>query len=199
AFVQKLLPNNATAKGKIALSVDPENGVTFGPGVRQRVSIPGHIDASAVVLRDFALELPDPSELEAATAPALALIATIAGSLGPMAAVSGGRGGELDFPGDAVLGGTADPPALAIRPPHGAGLTVDAGPVKGGGYVQHEQDVYGGALDLAIGPVEIKAVGLISTDPFSLVLVLSVEFKPGIQLSFGFTLNGVGGLLALEP
>ena len=93
----------------------------------------------------------------------------------------------------------SDPPAtMSVRPPTGGGLSIDAGPVRGGGYVSHKGNEYGGVLQLAIGPIEIKAIGLISTEPFSLVLVLSVEFNPGIQLSFGFTLNGVGGLLALE-
>jgi hypothetical protein len=68
----------------------------------------------------------------------------------------------------------------------------------GGGFVARIGTDYGGALDLALGPIDIKAVGLIGTEPFSLVLVLSVRFMPAIQLSFGFTLNAVGGLLAIE-
>ena len=39
---------------------------------------------------------------------------------------------------------------------------------------------------------------MIGTDPFSLVVVIGVHFMPKIELSFGFTLSGIGGLLAIE-
>ncbi len=49
------------------------------------------------------------------------------------------------------------------------------------------------------GPVEVKAVGLLTLRPgFALVVVMSVEFTPAIDLSFGFTLNAVGGILGIE-
>src|SRR5262249_46642912 len=133
-FVRKLVPASANAKGKVTLTVSPTDGITFGPGVRHRISIPGHVDAFGVELRDFAIELPDPGELGAGTVPTLALTATIAGTLGPISAVVEGVGVELDILADAVIAGTDNPLALAVRPPHGAGLSVDAGPVKGGGY-----------------------------------------------------------------
>ena len=49
----------------------------------------------------------------------------------------------------------------------------------------------------------VKAVGIINTKMpdgspgFSLLILISAEFTP-IQLSFGFTLNGVGGLIGLN-
>ena len=49
----------------------------------------------------------------------------------------------------------------------------------------------------------IKAFGIINTrmpdgsDGFSLLIIITAEFTP-IQLGFGFTLNGVGGLLGLN-
>jgi hypothetical protein len=65
-------------------------------------------------------------------------------------------------------------------------------------------------LELRISAISIKAIGLLDTrlpsgrPGFSFLLIVSAEFSP-IQLGFGFTLNGVGGLaginrgLAIEP
>ncbi len=199
AFVAQLLPGAGKAPSNLGISIDTVKGLTFGAGVRHRIALPGKIDLPGIDFRDFAIELPLKSELSGTSSPnALELTATIAGALGPIKAVVDGTGLQLVLDTDAIASGHGAPASIEAKPPTGAGLTVDVGPVKGGGYVSHSGHDYGGALDLAIGPIEIKAVGLISTDPFSMVLVLSVEFLPGIQLSFGFTLNGVGGLVALE-
>jgi hypothetical protein len=94
----------------------------------------------------------------------------------------------------------------SFRPPRGAGLSIDTGIVKGGGYLYFDPDKgeYAGVAELSIADlVTVKAIGLISTkmpdgtDGFSLLIIISAEFTP-IQLGFGFTLNGVGGLLGLN-
>ncbi len=52
--------------------------------------------------------------------------------------------------------------------------------------------------------VEVTAIGIINTkmpdgsDGFAFLAIISVEFNPGIQLGFGFTLLGVGGLVGLN-
>jgi hypothetical protein len=54
-------------------------------------------------------------------------------------------------------------------------------------------------LQLRLGPVEVKAVGLLTLEPsFALVVVMSIEFFPPIDLTFGFTLNAVGGVVGIE-
>src|SRR5262249_34982563 len=75
---------------------------------------------------------------------------------------------------------------------------IDTGLVRGGGYLGERPPGFGGALDLRIGPVEVRAVGLLQLDPFALVMVMSVEFRPPIDLTFGFTLNAVGGVIGIE-
>ncbi len=94
----------------------------------------------------------------------------------------------------------------AFVPPKGAGIVIDAKIAKGGGFLffdtkKHE---YFGAIELEIkGLFALKAVGIIRTrddsgkELFSLLILVTAEFSP-IQLGFGFTLNGVGGLLALN-
>ena len=95
---------------------------------------------------------------------------------------------------------------LGFKPPDGVGLELDAGGFKGGGFLICDSDKgeYAGGLELTFaGFISVRAVGILSTrmpdgsDGFSLLLIIVSEFPP-IQLSFGFTLLGVGGLLGLN-
>lgn len=189
-FVNQVLVANASATATLAVSVDTAKGLRFQAGAKARADIDGQLALPGVELRGLGIEIPDSTPL------GLALTGTVRGNLGPIAAVIQGAGVALVFDPSKI--GSGNPIALTLQPPSGAGLTVDAGVIHGGGFVMHTGSEYGGALDLSLGPIEIKAIGLVGTDPFSLVLVLSVEFIPPIQLSFGFTLNTVGGILALE-
>lgn len=189
-FVDQVLGANATARAALTVSADTVRGLRFQAGAKARADLDGQLDLPGVELRGLGIEILDGGP------PGLALTGTVGGSLGPIAAVIQGAGVALVL--DTGQLGHGNPVGLALQPPTGAALTVDAGVIHGGGFVQHQGSEYGGALDLNLGPVEIKAVGLVGTEPFSLVLVLSVDFSPAIQLSFGFTLNAVGGLLALE-
>jgi hypothetical protein len=191
-FVRQLFGSaRGAATVTLAIGLDTANGLTFQGGVKHRIDLPGSLSVPGVELQDLGLEVPPDGPLT------LALTGTIAGALGPISAIVQGAGVTLTIDPNELLGGQ-QPVSLALQPPSGAGLRVDAGLVKGGGFLSSKAGVYGGALDLKIGPIEIKAVGLLATSPFSLVLVLSVEFTPAIQLSFGFTLNAVGGLLAIN-
>lgn len=96
--------------------------------------------------------------------------------------------------------------AFAFKPPKGAGLSVDAGVVKGGGYLHFDPPAseYFGALELSFqGVIDLKAFGIINTKfpdghrGFAFLVLVTAEFAP-IQLGFGFTLLGVGGLLSLN-
>jgi hypothetical protein len=86
------------------------------------------------------------------------------------------------------------------KPPTGTGLRIKTGIVTGGGYLRYKEDEgeYGGVLDLQFTKIGVTAAGLITFDPFSLVLVMGVHFLPKIELSFGFTLNGLGGIIAIN-
>ena len=96
--------------------------------------------------------------------------------------------------------------AFAFKPPKGAGLSVDTGVIKGGGYLHFDPDAgeYFGALELSFqGFIDLKAFGLINTKfpdghhGFAFLILITAEFAP-IQLGFGFTLLGVGGLLSVN-
>ena len=94
---------------------------------------------------------------------------------------------------------------IGFKPPDGVGLSVDAGVVVGGGYLFFDRDraEYAGVLQLEIGEIGVQAIGLLTTrmpdgsDGFSLLVIITAEFPP-IQLGFGFTLNGLGGLLGVN-
>ncbi len=94
----------------------------------------------------------------------------------------------------------------SFKPPEGIGLSIDAGGLKGGGILDFDPDhkEYFGAMELEFKDLfSMKAFGIINTrmpdgsDGFSLLIVITAEFTP-LQLGFGFTLNGVGGLLGLN-
>ncbi len=111
----------------------------------------------------------------------------------------------LTFP-DTESGGLPVDLGFSFKPPSGLGLTVDGGGFKGGGFLRFEPEFsrYSGMLELQFqDQFTLKAFGVLETElpngesGFSLIIVISAEFTP-IQLGFGFTLNGVGGLLGLH-
>jgi len=134
--------------------------------------------------------------------------ADIKAALGPLTAVVEGIGMTVDLELKDDRSGNAGllDVNLRFKPPKGVGLSLDAGPVKGGGYLffDFDNEEYVGALELSfVDIVTVKAIGLITTrmpdgsKGFSLLILISAEFTP-IQLGFGFTLNAVGGLLGLN-
>ncbi len=137
--------------------------------------------------------------------------ASINGKIGPLAASVERMGAimKIGFAdrGDASKGLGPLDLSLGFKPPNGVGLSIDASIVKGGGYLYFDFDKgeYAGALELVIaGFLALKAIGLVTTKMpdgtpgFSLLVIITAEFGTPIQLGYGFTLNGVGGLLGLN-
>ena len=137
----------------------------------------------------------------------LGLGSDLKGSLGPMTAILQdiGLNAVISFPSE---GGNLGPVQLDLgfRPPKGIGLSIDAGMIKGGGFLRFDPDKgeYFGALELSFqGIIDLKAFGIINTKMpdgskgFAFLILITAEFTP-IQLGFGFTLIGVGGLLGLN-
>lgn len=95
---------------------------------------------------------------------------------------------------------------FAFKPPTGIGISINTGVVIGGGYISFDPDKgeYAGVAELTvINLVSVKAIAIINTKlpdgskGFAFLLLITAEFTP-IQLGFGFTLNGVGGLIAIN-
>ena len=139
----------------------------------------------------------------------LELGADIRTVLGPFTAVveNMGLNTQLTFPDDRQ--GNMGPINLAIgfKPPNGIGLSLDAGVVKGGGYLLLDFDagMYAGALELDFeGLFGFTVIGIINTkfpdgsEGFSLLLLINVTFDTPITLGFNFFLSGIGGIIGFH-
>lgn len=130
----------------------------------------------------------------------------IAGSfqvaIGPFAGSIDRLGTKLNL-ANMLGGGGANPIASwGLKPPSGAGLSIDAGVIKGGGFLLFDpaRGEYGGILDIKLMQIGVKAIGLLSTNNpggWSLLLIITAQLPP-IQLGFGFTMTGIGGLLGVQ-
>ena len=100
------------------------------------------------------------------------------------------------------------PLALAPHPPTGGGLDLDLGIVSGGGFLSIDEAAgqYAGVFAARMLGIGVDATAIVNTklppdghSGFSLLAMLSANFRPlGLELSFGFTLNAVGGLLGVN-
>jgi hypothetical protein len=188
----------------MAVSWSNQHGFGFQGSLNFELSFNPHVDLGFIQIPEFRLSLGLPAgssdriELEAAV--------NVQGMLGPLqfvveqiglgiyTAFTPGNLGPLDL-------------SLGFKPPNGVGLAIDVGVVKGGGYLyfDFEKEEYAGALQLEFsGFLTLTAIGLVTTrmpdgsKGFSLLIVITAEFGTGLQLGFGFTLLGVGGILGLN-
>jgi hypothetical protein len=209
-FLAKILPpGGIVCEFELGVGYSTRRGLYFKGSARLQVQIPVHLSFLGILdleTIDLILTLAgavgegqDEEFMVTLTA-----AVTAGAHLGPLdASVEQiGVDFQLTFPEGGGNAGPADL-AVAFHPPIGAGLVLDAGPVTGGGYIlaDHANGRYAGILQLEIADtLAVTAIGLISTrlpdgrQGFSLLVIITVEFPP-IQLGYGFTLNGVGGLL----
>jgi hypothetical protein len=130
--------------------------------------------------------------------------ATLGTTLGPLTLLieRAGLSAAFEFPGGA--GGNLGPLniGLGFKVPTGIGLALDAGPVRGGGYLSLDLagQRYGGVLQLNMPFAHVVAFGILERvqGRASFIAVLGIRFNPGVQIGFGFALTGVGGLVGLN-
>jgi hypothetical protein len=200
-FLQKVLAGlNVQAEAGLGFGMSLESGFTFHGGARLAVDLATHLDVGPLKIDALRFALAPTSEQIALEAGAVLKL-----ELGPLHAVVENIGLTTAVSFEPGNLGPADL-SVDFKPPNGVGLSLDAGGFKGGGYLAFDADrgEYAGALELDFqGLFSVKAVGIINTrmpdgsSGFSLLIILSAEFTP-IQLSFGFTLNGVGGIIGLN-
>jgi hypothetical protein len=201
-FLSKILSGlNVQAEASLSLGITLLSGVTLQGGAKLAIEINTHIELGPIEIQALRIALAptnDRLHLEAG--------AIFKFNLGPLKAIAENIGIQSDLQ---FRQGNLGPAQLdvAFKPPNGVGLSVDAGVVKGGGYLyfDFEREEYAGALELVFsGFLNLKAIGLITTKMpdgskgFSLLIIITAEFGTGIQLGFGFTLLGVGGLIGLN-
>jgi hypothetical protein len=202
-FLAKILPDTKfEAEFDLVMSVAGDRGVYFGGSSALEVRLPTHIPIGPISIEGITLGV----AIKDATLP-LSLGADIKANFGPFVAVVQNMGVTVTaaFPPN---GGNLGPLQLDLgfKPPNGVGLSIDAGVIKGGGFLSLDFDKgeYFGALELSFqNVIDLKAIGIINTklpdgkQGFALLVLVTAEFVP-IQLGFGFTLVGVGGLLGVN-
>jgi uncharacterized protein DUF6603 len=189
-------PQTATAAGGLTWSSKTGLHVHGQAGLSLR--IPMHVEFGPVTLQEvrFALEASDQAAAFLGTISAGAKVGPIQAAvegigvklmLRPVSAPERGTFGDLDV-------------SFEFEPPSGVGLAVDVAGLVGGGFIDHDPvaQQYAGMLQLAYQAYQLQAFGLIATrlptgPGYSLLAMIDAEFPP-IQLGYGFTLNGAGGL-----
>jgi hypothetical protein len=163
-------------------------------------TVPVHVNFGPIAVSSLALGLkPNQHGLEIAAG------ATVTGNIGPVAIAIEGVGLRLNAQFPDLPTGNLGPIDVGFdfMPPKGLGLAIDA-PAVVGGYLffDPQTEEYGGVLQLEVAEtIAVKAIGLLTTrmpdgsKGFSLLILLSAEGFALIQLGFGFTLTGIGGLL----
>lgn len=185
------------------MGVSSQHGFYFSGSSALEIKLPTHISLGPIEIDGLTLT----AGLNAGKIP-ISIGADLQAELGPLSASVENVGVTVTLSFPPGNGGNLGPLQfdMGFKPPNGVGLGIDAGIVEGGGflYLDPDKGEYAGVAELSIADVvTVKAIGLITTkmpdgsSGFSLLLILTTDFPP-IQLGFGFTLNGVGGLLGLN-
>lgn len=182
----------------ITLVADHVSGMRFAGGGLS-VGLPVRFTAGGLQGRGTTLTLAtdDGVKVEVTTA----LTATLPGL--PLTAMISGAGFGLP-----VVFEGADPPKLGLGTvpidPASIGVDLRLPPVSGGGTLVKMADGYAGAISADLGIIAVQAVAQFrppsQTRPVTSFLVMfGVVFPPpGIQLSFGFALDAIGGLVGVN-
>ena len=204
SFISTLLGGAKLESGfDLGAIYDLQHGLQLTGSGGIEVSIPAHLDLGPVSISTIYLV-----GGFGGGGVSLEFSADMSASLGPLQASVNRLGAQanMSFP---AKGGNAGPVQIDIgfKAPTGAGLSIDAGIVSGGGFLSIDtaRGEYSGALQLQFADLfAVTAIGLIDTkNPdgspgFSLLIIITADFGAGIQLGFGFTLNKVGGLIGLN-
>jgi hypothetical protein len=204
-FLQRVLPpDGLRTEFDFGIGLSSAKGLHFQGAAGLDATLPVRADLLGIVAVDAVhLGLRAADDRLAAE-----LSATATVTLGPVTVGVERMGLEalLAFPPDGGNLGAADL-AVRFKPPSGAALSVDAGFVTGGGYLFYDAGAaqYAGVLQLQLaGKLGVNAVGILSTrmpdrsPGFSLLVIFTAQGFAPIQLGFGFTLTGIGGLLGVN-
>lgn len=203
-FLAKVLPPEGfTVDFNLLIGLSSAKGFYFNGSGTLEFNIPTSISLGPIEIQNLKIALTPGSDFK------IGLGADIKAELGPFTAVVQGIGMNtiLTFPDDRK--GNLGPVNLAIgfKPPTGIGLSLDAGVVKGGGFLllDFDKGEYAGAIELYFeGLFGFSAIGIINTKfpdgskGFSLLLLINVTFDTPITLGYNFYLTGIGGLIGLH-
>jgi len=204
-FISKLLKNiQVESISDLAIGVSNDEGVYFRGSSGLEIIIPIHKKIGPIFLETIFVFVGFDGEIS------FSLGAAFTAELGPIFASVDRIGTRFPFDFKEEAGGNYGPVTskdVGFVSPTAIGINLDTPALQGGGFLEIdiENERYAGILSLSLQKkIELTAIGLITTrlpngkKGFSMLVSISVVFRPGIQLSFGFTLNGVGGLIGVN-
>ena len=207
AFIKEVIKDDVKLNFDTYLLFDLQQGFDFGGGLSLHIDYDlNHKKIGPLTIDTFSLEAGKPEGEDGKLALAVgttfqvdfagALVVAIENlGIGFLINYKDKNGDYGDFGLDASL-----------QYPTGIGITVDATAVKGTGIISIDQKTgeFFGLLSLDILK-KIGVTGYLLCDPgtakghdFSLVVLLSARFSPGIPLGMGFSLTAVGGTVGLN-
>jgi hypothetical protein len=206
SFLRRILPEDGlSVEFEVAVGLSRLLGFYFRGSGGLELQVPVHRALGPVELEAVTLAVklaPGDSAVR------VELGASVKAELGPLTAVVEGLGLRAVFTFPGGQGGNLGPLDLDVdfKPPTGIGLAIDGRGFQGGGLLRFEPEDhrYVGILEIEFQKIALKAIGLLTTrlpggEPgFSLLIIITADFTPPLQLGLGFTLSAVGGLLGLN-
>ena len=204
-FVSSIVPSEGIqAPFDLGIGLSNNRGLYFKGGAGLSVRLPLHFRLGPIEIQYLRFEVNSnqdgiPITLTAGFSARIGPVSVVVEDIGVRALVRitpdrNGNLGPLDV-------------SSSFKPPNGVGLSIDAPGVLGGGFLRFDpqKQEYSGTLELQIAEkISVKAIGLLTTrmpdggKGFSLVAIIFVERFTPIQLGLGFSLTGIGGLLAIN-
>jgi hypothetical protein len=124
--------------------------------------------------------------------------------IGPVTGIANDFGAKITIKNDEPNGNIGPYKVdMQFVGPKGIALSIKKDPIFGAGFLYASDGEYRGGLYIKLKKFNLTALGIISTKMpdgsagFSLLILISAEFTP-INIGFGLTLNGVGGMLGLH-
>lgn len=203
-FVRSLLAKvKLDIETDLALAYSNRRGLHIVGSAELALTVPLRKKLGPVKLRDAFIGLRTTAENE------LRCGVSFDAKLGPIDVTADevGWGFSVAFKDD--LSGNFGPVAISdprFLAPSGLGLDLDAGIISGAGYLRRyrAESTYAGVLALKLQSFDLTGIGIVRTRlpngkaGFSMLISMNARFRPAIQLSFGFTLEGVGGLIGVN-
>jgi hypothetical protein len=217
-FLKSILPSDgAKFTFDIDLQVDNRGRLTFAGGAGMTVTVPVNKSLSVLTVRSVTVALAFEDTAKGAGASAAATVAFSVAFGSAFKVVVDQIGAKLVWtlpsPTDGNGGapvhgnlGTYGDVGIDFVAPRGIGVSINIGPIKGGGFLFFDQPhrTYGGVLEASLAlcskGIQIKTAGVLrETDTgWSFVVIVSAQFEPGIEIFLGLTLDGVGGMVGIN-
>ena len=207
AFVKEVLKDDIELGFDTYLWYDYHKGFDFGGDVRLHLVYDlNHKKIGPVTIDSFSVDAGTVKDQKGKAALTIGTTFEVdfAGAL-VIAVENLGIGFVLKYKDDEGKFGDFDLDA-SLKYPSGFGISIDAEVVKGGGLISFVEETgeFFGIFNLDILK-KVSVLAYLLCDPgtaeghfFSLVVLLSAHFTPGIPLGMGFSLTAVGGTLGLN-